>query len=127
MKKLLYVLVAVMSIGLLATSCKKDKEATPVTPKTEKDTLTVTIKNTGNYALDLGGLGTEDGATISKATTNAASSTIERSPAGHAIYQYAPKTDFVGTDEVELKITRSAGGATPYLTTFTTIKFTITN
>jgi hypothetical protein len=87
--------------------------------------VAATISTSEIYTYNLGSFGDEEGATIEKQAENFEISKLERNfPSGEIIYTYKPKSGFVGTDYVELKISRGSTGASPN-TNISILKLTI--
>ncbi|HEY5393609.1 MAG TPA: hypothetical protein VIJ57_15905 [Hanamia sp.] len=124
MKKIFWLLTILFGLTFLIQSCKKDTTTEPI-----DQTITKTLIANQSYEFDLGNFGYEEGASISKQATNFSISTLDREiNTGKVIYKYVPATNFIGTDEVEIKSARGSDGASPNnRIIFTTIKFTITN
>ena len=124
MKKAFWALIILFTMTFLIESCKKDPATQPMT-----QSITQTLRANQSYQFDLGNFGDEEGASISKQATNFSTSSVEREiNTGKVIYKYVPATNFVGTDEVEIKSARGSDGASPNnKLVYTTIKFTITN
>jgi hypothetical protein len=86
---------------------------------------TASISTSETYTYNLGSFGDEEGASIEKQAENFEISKLERTfPSGEIIYTYKPKSGFVGTDYVELKISRGSNGASPN-TNISILKITI--
>lgn len=86
---------------------------------------TASISTSEIYTYNLGSFGDEEGASIEKQAENFEISKLERNfPSGEIIYTYKPKSGFVGTDYVELKISRGSNGASPN-TNISILKITI--
>lgn len=86
---------------------------------------TAAISTSEIYTYNLGSFGDEEGASIEKQAENFEISKLERNfPSGEIIYTYKPKSGFVGTDYVELKISRGSNGASPN-TNISILKITI--
>lgn len=74
--------------------------------------VTATISTSEIYTYNLGSFGDEEGAYIEKQAENFEISKLERNfPSGEIIYTYKPKSGFIGTDYVELKISKGSTGA----------------
>ena len=87
--------------------------------------VAATISTSEIYTYNLGSFGDEEGAAIEKQAENFEISKLERNfPSGEIIYTYKPKSGFVGTDYVELKISRGSTGASPN-TNISILKLTI--
>jgi len=87
--------------------------------------VAATISTSEIYTYNLGSFGDEEGASIEKQAENFEISKLERNfPSGEIIYTYKPKSGFVGTDYVELKISRGSTGASPN-TNISILKLTI--
>lgn len=130
MKNVFCRLTLLAGIVIIISSCKKDSHS-PVPDCTLPVANKINVKITANetYLFDLGNFGDEEGASISRQATNFSESTLEREiNTGKVVYKYTPATNFVGTDEVEIKSARGSNGASPNDNiTYITIKFTITN
>ncbi len=124
MKNIAIYLTLFIGLSAANVSCKKDS-----TDNTVRQTITETLKVNQSYQFDLGRFGREEGASISKQATHYSNSSVERDPnTGNLIYNYTAATNFVGTDEVELKSARGSNGSGTYnQIVVTTIKFTVTN
>ena len=124
MKNIFGLLTILFGLMFLIQSCKKDS-----TPKPMTQTIIQTLRANQSYQFDLGNFGDEEGASISKQATNFSTSSVDREIyTGKVIYKYVPATNFVGTDEVEIKSARGSDGASlNNKLVHTTIKFTITN
>lgn len=124
MKKIAFYLTLFIGLNTVSISCKKDNPNAPVT-----QTITETIRVNQTYQFDLGIFGDEEGASISKQANHFSISSVDREVnTGKIIYKYTPATNFVGTDEVEIKSTRGSNGSSlNNKIIFTTIKFTVTN
>ena len=103
---------------------KKDPQTQPTT-----QSITQTLRANQSYQFDLVNSGDEEDASISKQVTNFYTSSVDKDiNTGKVIYKYVPATNFVGTDEVEIKSAIVSDGASPNnKLVYTTIKFTITN
>ena len=124
MKNIFGLLTILFGLIFSIPSCKKDSSTQPI-----YQTITLTLKANQPYQFDLGNFGDEEGASISKQATNFSISSVDKDiNTGKAIYKYVPATNFIGTDEVEIKSARGSNGTTPNnKLIYTTIKFTITN
>ena len=124
MKKVFWSFTILFGITFLLQSCKKES-----TTESTTQTITQTIRANQSYQFDLGNFGDEEGASISKQAANYSISSVDREiNTGKVVYKYVPATNFVGTDEVEIKSARGSDGASPNnKIVYTTIKFTITN
>ncbi len=130
MKNLFYTLTLLIGLVTLFSSCKKDSDSnTPDCDLPTSQEFNVKITANETYMFDLGIFGDEEGASISRQATHFSVSTVERdNNSGKIIYKYTPATNFVGTDEVQIKSERGSDGASPNTNiTYTTIKFTIIN
>ncbi len=111
------------SLGLSIQSCKKNNTVEP-----ERISINTTIRLNNSYEYDLGAFGDEEGATITKQASHFSVSALERLSTGAIFYNYTPTTNFVGTDEVEIKSARGSNGASANnKIILTTIKITVTN
>ncbi len=124
MKNIFLLLPFVIGILLLFQSCKKES---PIAPTYQ--TITQSLKANQSYQFDLGTFGDEEGANISQQAVYFAISSIDKDiNTGKAIYKYIPATNFVGTDEVEIKSARGSNGSNANnKIVYTKIKFTFTN
>ena len=124
MKKTFWALTILFGITFLIKSCKKNSTTEPIS-----QTISKTLRANQSYQFDLGNFGDEEGASISKQATNFSISSVDREiNTGKVIYKYVPATNFVGTDEVEIKSVKGSDGAsTNNKIVYTIIKFTITN
>ncbi|MBA2407173.1 MAG: hypothetical protein H0V65_04155 [Chitinophagales bacterium] len=124
MKKIAFYLTLFIGLTTISQSCKKDTTNDPVT-----QTITETIRVNQSYQFDLGSFGDEEGASISKQANHFSISSVDREVnTGKVIYKYTPATNFVGTDEVEIKSARGSNGSSPNnKIILTTMKFTVTN
>ena len=113
-------------LTILIQSCKKISTTEPII-----QTINADIKVNQSYQLDLGSFSMEEDAGISKQATHFLISSVSRYSSGNIaniIYKYIPAANFVGKDEVELKIIKGSNGTIPTTTiTHTTIKITISN
>lgn len=69
-------------------------------------TTYVTIKSNETYRCNLGPLGDEDDASISKQPIHFLKSKIERESSGIILYTYIPTLNYVGKEEIELTYIR---------------------
>ncbi len=124
MKKIAFYCSLFIGLTMVSQSCKKDTTNDPVT-----QTITETIRVNQSYQFDLGSFGDEEGASISKQANHFSISSVDREVnTGKVIYKYTPATNFVGTDEVEIKSARGSNGSSPNnKIILTTMKFTVTN
>jgi len=123
MKNIFRLLTILFGLTFLIQSCKKGSLPEPMT-----QTINQTLRANQSYQFDLGSFGDEEGASISKQATNFSISSVNKDiNTGKAIYKYVPATNFIGTDEVEIKSARGSNGtcANKKLINIT-IKFTIT-
>lgn len=130
MNKLLCTLTLLIGLATLFSSCKKDSDdPNPDTSYPKSQEINVKIMNNETYLFDLGIFGDEEGVSISKQATHFSESTVERETnTGKVVYKYTPATNFVGTDEVQIKSERGSDGASPNTKIiYTTIKFTVIN
>jgi hypothetical protein len=130
MNKLFCTLTLLIGLAALFSSCKKDSDSLDPDcdlPASHEINIKITANET--YQFDLGIFGDEEGASISKQATHFSVSEVERdNNSGKIIYKYTPATNFVGTDEVQIKSERGSDGASPNnKITYTTIKFIIIN
>lgn len=124
MKKLAIYFSVIIGLATLSQSCKKDSTSNPVI-----QTITETIRVNQAYQFDLGNFGDEEGAYISKQANYFSVSSVDREVnTGKIIYKYTPATNFVGTDQVEIKSARGSNGSSANnKIVLTTIKLTVTN
>ncbi|MEO6135917.1 MAG: hypothetical protein ABIP35_12235 [Ginsengibacter sp.] len=128
MKRIVTCFTLIIGLATISQSCKKANTNHSVTDPV-KQPITETIKSNQKYQFDLGYFGREEVASISKQAIHFSFSSIDREAnTGKLIYTYIPATDFVGTDEVELKSARGSDGASANdQIILTTIKFTVIN
>jgi len=127
MKNLYCTLTLLLGLTIIFSSCKKDSDPDCDLPTPNQ--INVKLSANETYQFDLGNFGDEEGASISRQATFFSVSTLEREiNTGKVIYKYIPATNFVGTDEVQIKSDRGSNGASPNNNiSYITIKFTITN
>lgn len=119
-KSLSYMTLGFVLAGMIS-SCKKDH-----TPITETQTINETIANNSDYTFDLGSFGDEEGASISRQALHYQESSLNRENTGSVTYHYQPLSDYIGTDEVQLKSEKGSNGESANnKILLTTIKFMI--
>ena len=103
-------LVLLVVCFFLGTACNSSTD-----PEIERESLTVTIKNSEIYTYNTGIGGDEEGATISRQANHFEVSDIIRNAdtMWQAVYTYKAKSGFSGVDYVELKLSRGSDGASP--------------
>ena len=103
------ILLGLFIIGILVP-CNNDDDNL----NTEIVTEHVIISNSDDYAYDLGGFGDEEGAGILTQAEHFKISELDRDAnKGKIIYKYKAKTNYVGTDYVEISTGRGSDGASP--------------
>ena len=122
MKTIFGLLTILFGLTFLIQSCKKDS-----LPEPKTQTINQILSANQSYQFDLGSFGDEEGASISKQATNFYISSVNKDiNTGKAIYKYVPATNFIGTDEVEIKSARGSNGTCANNKLINTrIKFTI--
>lgn len=128
MNKLFCTLTLLIGLATLFSSCKKDSDG-PGCDLPVPNEINVKISANETYLFDLGIFGDEEGASISNQATHHSVSIVERETnTGKVVYKYTPASNFVGTDEVQIKSERGSDGASPNTNIiYTTIKFIIIN
>ncbi|HSQ46305.1 MAG TPA: hypothetical protein VLM44_05215 [Lutibacter sp.] len=117
--------IAITTILLMVFSCFINCSSDDNQSDGEIIKATAAISTSEIYTYNLGSFGDEEGASIEKQAENFEISKLERNfPSGEIIYTYKPKSGFVGTDYVELKISRGSNGASPN-TNISILKITI--
>jgi len=114
----------VFCVSILTVSCDKE-----FCSKDKKQTVNVNLKMNDAYQYELGLLGDEEAAVITRQATHFLNSVIERDISkSKVIYRYQPSEGFIGSDEVELESKKGSDGGNHHKDKLiTTIKFTITN
>ena len=114
----------VFCVSILTVSCDKE-----FCSKDKKQTVNVNLKVNDAYQYELGLLGDEEGAVITRQAKHFLNSLVERDISkSKVIYKYQPSQGFIGSDEVVLESKKgSDGGNHNKDKLITTIKFTITN
>ncbi len=103
------ILLGLFIIGILISCNNEDDNS-----NTQIVTEHVIISNFADYAYDLGGFGDEEGAGILTQAEHFKISELERdSDKGKIVYKYIAKTNYVGTDYVEISTGRGSDGASP--------------
>lgn len=108
MKKLCLSILCI--IFLLIYSCNNATDS-----QEYENTITISIKKSEIYNYKTGIIGDEDGASIIVQAKYYEISDIVRNVDTNweAVYKYKPRTGFVGTDYVELKLSTGSDGVNP--------------
>jgi hypothetical protein len=116
-------LPAILCLALICFSCTQSD----LKPKvTDGGTVNVTVGKNEVYIRDLGMLGIEDQASITKAPSHAKVNEVKRNNESHAIYSYQAVDGYIGADETVISICIS-NGSKCVSTQVTTLKINVTN
>lgn len=100
MKKVLFGLVAFISLSLVLSSCKKHEEHEGTV---NYQTIEIVLDMNKSYQYSFGAIDPKDQAVITKQSNAFLVSEVDKS--GETIlFNYTPNTNFVGTDEVQVTI-----------------------
>ncbi len=106
-------------VVIFTQSCKKSDD------DNNQQTINLGLKKNQYFKYAFGLIGIEDGMAITRQAKHFDTSKLERDSLGKMIYNYKPRLNYVGNDNVEITFYLS-NGATVVNSSKTIIRFTIT-